>query len=103
MPKSTPRPTNSTANATEIGLKAPASINPTAVVIASPSISAIDTAAMILRRVQRHPENEQHDHAGDERIHHDAFLRAAELVVGDCDRTGQADACLIFFGEAEDR
>ncbi len=47
IPKSTPRPTNSTANATEIGLKAPASISPTAVVIASPSISAIDTAAMI--------------------------------------------------------
>ena len=33
----------------------------------------------------------------------DAFLRAAELVVGDGDRTGQADARLIFFGEAEDR
>ena len=47
MPKSTPRPTKSTANATEMMLSAPTITNPSAAVIDKPMNSAITTATMI--------------------------------------------------------
>ena len=47
MPKSTPRPTNSTANATEIRFSAPTIIKPRAVVTIRPSEIVNATAPMI--------------------------------------------------------
>ena len=47
MPKSTPRPTNSTANATEIGLSAPTIHSPTAAVRISPTTRLTSTAKMM--------------------------------------------------------
>ena len=48
MPKSTPRPTNSTANAIDSRFSDPTSINPTAVVIERPMKRLANTAKMIL-------------------------------------------------------
>ena len=48
MPKSTPRPTNSTANATDSRFSEPTSQRPTAVVIDRPTNKLRNTAKMIL-------------------------------------------------------
>ena len=47
MPKSTPRPTNSTANAIDSRLSEPTIIRPTAVVIERPTNRLTNTAKMI--------------------------------------------------------
>ena len=47
MPKSTPRPTNSTKNATEITLKAPTRRSPAAAEMASPANRLSATALMM--------------------------------------------------------
>jgi hypothetical protein len=49
MPKSTPRPTNSTNNAIEIKLKEVTRTRPRAAVAASPTIRLKKTAAMIFQ------------------------------------------------------
>ena len=54
-----------------------------------------------LRRMQRHPENEQHDDDGADPVPDGAVLDGREFLVGDRNRPGQPDPRAIFAGEME--
>ena len=56
-----------------------------------------------LRRMQRQPQDEQHDEDGADAVDDGAFLDGCIFLVGDRDRSGQPDPRLIFGGEIQFR
>ena len=101
MPKSTPNPTNSTANAIESRFSEPTIISPTAVVMERPIKRLTNTGEDDLRRMQRHPENQQHHEHGADPVDDGAVLNGGEFLVGDRNRSGQPDPRAIFAWEIE--
>ena len=92
MPKSTPSPTNSTANATEIRLNAGKIISPKLAVSASPTTrhATIATTVRTDRTASHSIPSRRDQHHG--RIDHRVFLERAELLVGHRDVAGEAHA-----------
>ena len=85
MPKSTPRPTNSTANAIDSRFSEPTIIRPTAVVIDKADEQVDEHREDDLRRMQRHPEDDQHDEHGADAVDDRAVLHGGEyssLAIG---------------------
>ena len=54
-----------------------------------------------LRRMQRHPENDQHDQHGADAVDDGAVLNGGEFLVGDRNRAGQPDPGAVFAREIE--
>ena len=90
MPKSTPRPTNSTANATEIRFSAPTIIKPSAAVTAKPTARLRNTARMIRGECSASQRITSTMMMVPMHVDHGAFLQRAELVVRHRHRSGQA-------------
>ena len=79
MPKSTPRPTNSTANAIDSRLSEPTINRPTAVVIDKPDEQVDEHGEDDLGRMQRQPEDDQHDEHGADAVDDRAFLDGGDI------------------------
>ena len=56
-----------------------------------------------LARMQRHPENHQHDEDGADAVDDRAVLHGRVFLVGDRNRAGQPDARLVLTGEIQIR
>ena len=91
MPKSTPRPTNSTANAIDSRLSEPTIIRPSAVVIARPMKRLTNTAKMIFAECSASHRMTSTTSDGADAVDDGAFLDGGEFLVGDRDRAGQPD------------
>ena len=101
MPKSTPRPTNSTANAIDSRFSEPTIIRPTAVVIARPMNRLTKTAKMILPECSAIQRISSTTARVPMPLTSGAFLHGGELLVGDRHRPGQADPGTVVAGEIE--
>ena len=96
MPKSTPRPTNSTANATDIMFSAPTIIEAERGGHGQSDEQIDEHRNNDARRLQRQPQDRQNDNDGADRIHQSAVLDGGEFLVRHRHRAGQAHARLIF-------
>ena len=101
MPKSTPSPTNSTANAIESRLSEPTIIKPTAVVMRQTDEQIDEDGEDDLGRMQRHPEDHQHHDDGADAVDDGALLHGGKFLIGDRHRAGQADPRLVLAGEIQ--
>ena len=101
MPKSTPRPTNRTANAIESRFSEPTIIRPDRGGDGKADKEIDEHREDDLRRMQRHPENEQHDEHGADAVDDGAVLDGRVFLIGDRNRSGQPDPRAIFAGEIE--
>ena len=101
MPKSTPRPTNSTAKAIDSRFSDPTIIRPTAVVMRKTDEQVHEHREDDLRRMQRQPEDDEHDDDGADAVDDRAVLDGRIFLVGDRNRPGQPDARAVFAGEIE--
>ncbi len=101
MPKSTPSPTNSTANATDSRLNEPTMARPNAVVIDRPIKQVDEDGGDDPGRMQCHPEDHEHHQHGADAVPDRAVLHGGEFLVGHRHRSGQADAGVILAGQIE--
>ena len=92
MPKSTPRPTNRTANAIESRLSEPTIINPTAVVIDRPMNRLMNTAKMILVECSAIQRITSTTSTVPMPLTTAPSCNGREFLVGDRNRSGQPDA-----------
>ena len=101
MPKSTPRPTNSTANAIDSRFSDPTIIRPTAVVSERPMNRFTNTAKMIFAECSAIQRMHEHDEDGADTVDDRAVLHGRVFLVGDRNRAGQPDARAVLAGEIE--
>ena len=91
MPKSTPRPTNSTAKAIDSRFSDPTIIRPTAVVIERPMNRFTNTAKMIFAECSASQRMTSTISDGADAVDDRAVLHGRVFLVGDRNRTGQPD------------
>ena len=70
-------------------------------VIASPINEIHEHGEYDLRRMQRHPEDDEHDEHGADAVDDGAVLNRREFLVGDRNRAGQPDPGAVFAREIE--
>ena len=92
---------NSTANAIESRFSEPTIIRPAAVVIDKADEQRRENRENDLRRMQRHPENQQHHQHRADAVGDGAILNGREFFIGGRHRPGQPHARAVFAGEIE--